>query len=68
MILKLHFLGGTAAARHYRHPVSGVVQWVPRSVCKVLVDAAPHEVEIEDWWLEENPFTARVARGQGELL
>ena len=73
MILKLKFLGGTALARHYEKP-GGVRQWVPRSVCKVLADghrdvkSELHEVEIQDWWLQENPFDRPVPQGQGELF
>lgn len=67
MTLKLKFLGGTALARHYEKP-NGIRQWVPRSVCKVKVEADLHEVEIQDWWLKDNPFDRKVPKGQGDLF
>ena len=68
MTLKLTFLGSTAPARHYRHG-NGFCRWVPRSVCPKNFKHGDkvgdlHEVIIEDWWLEENPFVKPVPKGQ----
>jgi len=67
MTLKLKFIGGTALARHYEH-ANGTRQWVPRRVCRVRVEGNPHEVEIEDWWLQQNPFERKESKGQTSFL
>ena len=71
MALNLKFVqeSRTGLARLYedRH---GAQQWVPVSVCKRTLkhaasagQLAMHEVEIEPWWLEKNPWPP----GQREL-
>lgn len=62
MKLTLRFVHETALARLYRK-ADGAQQWVPRSVCPRTLkwpaengELAVHEVEIEDWWLEKNPW------------
>ncbi len=72
--LKLKFLGGTALARHYQKPgAPGNAQWVPRSVCPKTLKFGDkvgdlHEVTVEDWWLEKNPFDRPTPKGQGSLF
>jgi len=65
--LTLTFLRETPLSRHYQlRP--GCAQWVPRSVCRRTVKAGyVHEVTIEDWWLEKNPFEKKDA-GTGDLF
>ena len=60
MTLRLYFVRETDAARLYERK-NGSQRWIPKSVCprvvKFPVGARPvHEVEIEDWWLEKNPW------------
>lgn len=73
--LQLTFMGAeTALARLYQDKEHRQ-QWVPKSVCPHTRkwpgrDGQPalHEVSIENWWLEKNPFSAAEKVGQGELL
>jgi hypothetical protein len=72
MILNLIFVKETALARLYENK-GGARQWVPRSVCRRTLKfpagtpgktgGTPvppvHEVDIADWWLEQNPFENR---------
>ncbi len=59
--LKLTFLRETTLSRHYQLK-PGVAQWIPRSVCPRTLRSATnkpgdvHEVTIEDWWLDKNPW------------
>lgn len=71
MALNLKFVRESTSgkARLYEDRAGGR-QWVPVSVCKsTLKHTAPagqlpmHEVEIENWWLEKNPWPP----GQREL-
>ena len=64
----------TALARLYQD-AEGREQWVPRSVCpntrkypSLNGEPALHEVSIEDWWLQKNPFSEAKKTGQGQLL
>lgn len=74
-LLRLKFMGAeTPLARLYQDE-QGREQWVPKSVCHHTRkwpsqegQPAVHEVTIEDWWLQKNPFTAAQRVGQGELL
>jgi len=72
MTLHLSFIRPTPLARLYRDRAGGE-QWVPRSVCAKTLkwpsqNGQPpvHEVEIEDWWLEQNPWPRGA--GQKELI
>lgn len=59
--LKLKFIRETDLARWYENS-RGVRQWVPRSVCtKTFKAGDQHEVAIEDWWLEQNPWEKKDA-------
>lgn len=65
--LKLTFLRETTGARHYQLK-PGCAQWIPRSVCtKTLKSGDLHEVTIEDWWLEKNPFEKKASE-QADLF
>ena len=74
-VVRLVFMGAeTALARLYQDD-AGRQQWVPRSVCphtrkwpSQAGQPAVHEVTVEHWWLEQNPFSAAKKTGQGELL
>ena len=70
--LKLTFLRETTMSRHYQLK-PGCAQWIPRSVCTKTLkhgDKAGdlHEVTIEDWWLEKNPFEKPEGGQQQKLL
>jgi hypothetical protein len=70
--LKLKLIQETSQARLYEKEMPsrlpGIRQWVPRSVCPRTLKAGDnHEVDIEDWWLEQNPFTKKDGK-QKELL
>jgi hypothetical protein len=71
MTLKLYLVRETERARQFEKPGKGRL-WVPRSVCRRTLKFAPEagkprltEVEIEDWWLDKNPWPAQE---QKELL
>jgi hypothetical protein len=81
MELRLKFVrqARSGLARLYEND-AGSRLWIPRSVCRRTmkwpaprataadgggVAAATHEVEIEDWWLEQNPWPPQK---QKELL
>jgi hypothetical protein len=64
MMVKMKFVREAAShqARQYEN-AAGARLWIPRSVCPRTMKFAPdangvvvHEVEIEDWWLEKNPW------------
>lgn len=64
----LQLIRETAGARLYRNR-HGHEQWVPRSVCQKTLKWPPkdgqpavHEVEIEEWWLEKNPWPAKATQ------
>ena len=56
----LRLIKETAQARLYEKRYTNgktVQQWVPRSVCpRTSKLGDEHEVEIENWWLAENPW------------
>lgn len=65
---KLKLVTKTLHARLYEYTsVRGSKQqWVPNSVCKVLVETGEiHEVTIENWWLQQNPFEPKESEQAG---
>lgn len=71
--LNLIFLAQTAQARLYRHSRLNAEQWIPASVCPKTFKHGTnrgdiHEVTIESWWLEQNPFVRRESEGQASLF
>lgn len=68
--LNLYFVRETELARLYRKP-DDTQQWVPKSVCPTTLKHPPaldgqlalHEVTIEDWWLEKNPWPECKQKG-----
>lgn len=65
--LKLKFIRETPLARMYEN-TRGVRQWVPRAVCSKTIDlGVMHEVAIQDWWLEQNPFEKKDPQQAGLL-
>ena len=64
--LKLKFIRETPLARLYADHKDRQ-QWIPRSICpKTLKLGDIHEVAIETWWLEANPFEKKP-QPQSEL-
>ena len=64
MVLNLKFIKQSASgqARLYEN-AGGARQWIPRSVCPNMFKHPPvagqltvHEVTVEDWWCERNPW------------
>lgn len=71
-VLNLTYLGRTVLALHYRNS-KGVEKWIPNSVCPQIFKHGNkigdiHEVTIEDWWLEQNPWDRPEGEGQQSLL
>ncbi len=63
-LLRLNFVreARSGQARLYENG-AGARMWIPRSVCPRTMKypaagggLAVHEVEVEDWWLERNPW------------
>ena len=70
MTLRLKFVREARShqARLYENG-DGARLWIPRSVCPNTMKYAPaggalpmHEVDVEDWWLEKNPWPANRQR------
>jgi hypothetical protein len=68
LTLNLKFIRETELAREYENS-KGRRQWIPKSVCKKTLKWTNgiHEVEIEDWWLQKNPFEKPDAPQQNLL-
>ncbi len=70
MTLILKLVSFTPLARLYENG-DGARMWIPRTVCPRTFKYPPvegkaemHEITVEDWWLEKNPWPAS---GQKEL-
>jgi hypothetical protein len=65
MTLRLKFVREARShqARLYENG-DGARLWIPRSVCPHTMkwSGTEHEVDVEDWWLEKNPWPANRQR------
>lgn len=71
-VLNLRYVSRTDLALQYENH-AGVRKWIPNSVCPQIYKHGNkpgdiHEVTIETWWLEQNPWDKPESEGQQSLL